>query len=359
MTCAIILGTRPEIIKMSPIIRALARQRKPFTIIHTGQHYSYVMDRIFFDELELPSPDINLDVGSASHGIQTGLMLSRIEDILIKLKPEMVLVQGDTNTVVAGALAAVKLSIPVGHVEAGLRSYDRSMPEEINRIVADHIADHLFAPTQNAEAILLSEGIPRERILNTGNTVVDAVWQNLSIAKEKMAVSEIIGSQEKYFLATAHRQENVDNREKLLGIIDGLGAIGKHMDTPILFPIHPRTRKMLDAFSIEIPDYVRLLEPIGYLKFLALEANAKLILSDSGGIQEEACVLGVPCVTLRENTERPETVEVGANMLAGTDPRRILEAGLEMLSRNNLWEQPFGDGKSGERIAAFISNSEA
>jgi UDP-N-acetylglucosamine 2-epimerase (non-hydrolysing) len=349
----IILGTRPEIIKMSPVIRECRRRGLESCVLHTGQHYSYEMDRIFFDELELPSPDFTLDAGSGSHAEQTGKILAGVERVLLDHPPSLVLVQGDTNTVLAGSLAAVKLHVHVGHVEAGLRSFDRRMPEEINRIIADHISDYLFAPTGIAERNLIAEGIDGRRVIVTGNTVVDAVSQNLKIARGKTAVIQEFNLQrDGYFLVTAHREENVDIRSRLEGIMQSLAALSEEHGLLVIFPMHPRTDKMLRKFGIPSPG-IEVIRPLGYLEFLNLEANARLVLTDSGGVQEEACILGVPCVTLRDSTERPETIEAGSNVLAGTDPDRILDASRTMLSRERSWENPYGDGHAGEQIVDF------
>ena len=354
MIC-LVLGTRPEIIKLSPLIRECGRRQIPFFVLHTGQHYSYEMDRVFFEDLELPAPQYNLDAGSGLHGEQTGKILAGTERVLLAHRPDAVLVQGDTNTVLAGALAATKLHIPVGHVEAGLRSFDRRMPEEINRIVADHVSDLLFAPTETAARYLRREGIPDEKISVTGNTVVDAVFQNQEIAKKKTGVTERVGAREgDFILVTAHRAENVDDRGRLAGILEGLGAVGEESGMQVIFPVHPRTAKMIREFGLETRG-IRIVPPLGYLEFLLLESRAALILTDSGGIQEEACVLGVPCVTLRENTERPETLEVGSNVLAGTDPMTIQQRSREMRSRDRGWENPYGDGHAGERILEVLA----
>ena len=350
MTIAIILGTRPEIIKMAPVIRECQRRGLDHFVLHTGQHYSYEMDRVFFEQLELAPPEYNLDAGSGTHADQTGRIMSGIEKVLMKAEPDVVLVQGDTNTVLAGALAASKLHIKVGHVEAGLRSYDRSMPEEINRIVADHISDYLFAPTKNSRANLRKEGIAEEKISVTGNTIVDSVYQNREIADRKVDVLKDLGLEPKeYFLVTAHRAENVDNQSRLKEILKGLELIKKEFGLPVIFPMHPRTRKMVNEFGLEL-DGIRVIEPVGFLEFLQLEANARLVLTDSGGVQEETCILGVPCVTLRENTERPETVDVGGNVLVGARAHEMLKATRQMLSRGNGWKNPFGDGRAGSLI---------
>ena len=350
---SIVLGTRPEIIKMAPVIRACQKMNVDYSILHTGQHYSYEMDRVFFTDLELPEPDHNLDVGSGSHAEQTGKIMAGVEAIWQRETPDIVLVQGDTNTVLAGALAAAKLHIPVGHVEAGLRSFDRRMPEEINRVVADHISDLLFTPTALSQNNLLQEGIDPKKIHVTGNTVVDAVFQNRSIAQTRSTVLKEMGlSPGRYFLATAHRAENVDVHEKLAGIMTALSSLSEQHAVPVIFPMHPRTQKMLRDFNIPSMG-VTITQPIGYLDFLELEAHASLVLTDSGGLQEEACILNVPCVTLRENTERPETVDVGANVLAGTDPDRIVTAAGRMMSQRKKWKNPYGDGTAGENIVAI------
>jgi len=350
MKISVVLGTRPEIVKMSPVIRECERLGSDYFVLHTGQHYSYNMDGVFFEQLELSEAKYNLDVGSGSHAEQTARMLIGIEKVLRKEKPDVVLTEGDTNSVLAGALAAVKLAIKVGHVEAGLRSYDRQMPEEINRVVADHCADLLFAPTENAKRILLGEGISEDKIFVTGNTVVDAVHQNLVIAKRKSNIHDKLAiNNGGYFLATVHRQENVDSEKRFREILKGFEMVQQEFGLPIVYPIHPRAKKQLKILNIKVKG-VRIIDPVDYLSFLQLESKARLVLTDSGGVQEEVCVLGVPCVTLRYNTERPETLEVGSNVLAGTDPREILKNTDLMLNKKSRWENPFGDGKAGERI---------
>jgi UDP-N-acetylglucosamine 2-epimerase (non-hydrolysing) len=355
MKISIILGTRPEIIKMSPVIRECEKQELDYFILHTGQHYSYNLDKIFFDELELPEAKYNLDVGSGTHAEETGRMIIGIEKILKEEKPDVVLVEGDTNTVLAGALAASKLHIKVGHVEAGLRSYDRSMPEEINRVLADHVSDYLFAPTEKAKKNLLKEGIEENKISVIGNTIVDAVYQNLEIAKRKVNILNKLNlNPEGYFLVTAHRQENVDIKERLKGILDGLELVYNKFNFPIIYPIHPRTMKRIKKFGLEVPEGIRSIEPLGFLEFLQLEANAKLVLTDSGGVQEETCILKVPCVTLRDNTERPETLEVGSNVLAGVNQEKISEGAELMLNKDKNWKNPFGDGKAGSVVIKIL-----
>lgn len=349
---SIILGTRPEIIKMSPIIRECERRRIDHFILHTGQHYSYNMDKVFFEQLKLPEPKYNLDIGSGIHGEQTGKMLEGIEKVLIKEKPDIVLVEGDTNTVLAGALAASKLHIGVGHVEAGLRSYDRQMPEEINRILTDHCSDYLFTPTEKSRQILLKEGIEDNKIFVTGNTIVDATYQNLKLSQnESRNILKYLGLKKKeYILMTIHRQENVDNPKKLKDILEGIELVSKELCLLTIYPVHPRSMKMIKNFSLKIDDYIMLIDPLDYLNFLQLEANAGLVLTDSGGVQEETCILNVPCVTLRYNTERPETLEINANILAGTESKQILKCSKEMISRKNNWKNPFGNGNASGNI---------
>lgn len=352
----IIVGTRPEIVKFSPIIRECEKLGLDYFILHTGQHYSYNMDKVFFEQLELPEAKFNLDVGSGTHGKQTGKMLIGIERVLQAESPDVVLVEGDTNTVLAGAVAAVKLGIKVGHVEAGLRSYDRRMPEETNRVLADHCSDYLFAPTQKSKQNLLDEGIAEEQVFMVGNTIVDAVYQNLEIVKSKTQILNELGLEEgEFMLATSHRQENVDDKERFAGLIKGLQLVQREFRVPLIYPIHPRARKQLRLFGIDASG-LTLVEPLDYLAFLQLESKAKLVLTDSGGVQEETCILGVPCVTLRDNTERPETLDVGSNILAGTDPNRILMVARISLGKKKMWVNPFGDGDTAQRIIKIISD---
>jgi UDP-N-acetylglucosamine 2-epimerase (non-hydrolysing) len=355
---SIVLGTRPEIIKMAPVIRACMKYNITYSIIHTGQHYSYEMDRVFFEELSLPLPKYNLDVGSGSHAEQTAAIMKGIERVLIRDSPDVVLVQGDTNTVLAGGLVGAKLHIPVGHVEAGLRSYDRTMPEEINRVVVDHVSDYLFAPTEDSHQKLVQEGIDESKIYITGNTVVDSLFQNQKIASEKSSIMQefdlISGN---YLLVTAHRAENVDDKSRLEGIIAGIRRVSDAYSLPVIFPMHPRTLKMVKEFGIST-EGIKIISPVGYLDFLELEINARLILTDSGGVQEEACILQVPCVTLRENTERPETVDVGGNLLAGSDPVKIATVAERMISSSRMWVNPYGDGTAGEKIVEICEFGE-
>lgn len=364
---AIIFGTRPEIIKLSPVIKLCLKKNIPFFCVHSGQHYSYDMERIFLKELNLPKPKYNLHIKSKAsfrQGDHTGRMLIKLEEILLKELPYAVIVQGDTNTVLAGALTAEKISttgkytglhIKVAHVEAGLRSYDRTMPEEINRFLTDHLSDFLFVPTNIQKNILLKEGVPQSYIHVSGNTIVDAVYDIIKLAEEKSKILETLKLKtNNYILVTAHRQENVDEKTTLKQLLKGIELVAEKLNMPVIFPMHPRTKKMLEKFSLKLPKKIKMIKPLGFLDFTQLEANARLILTDSGGIQEEACILKIPCVTLRENTERPETVKVGASLLAGTDPKRILKCSIQMLKKRRSWKNPFGNGKAAEIILRKI-----
>ncbi len=355
---SIVIGTRPEIIKMTPVIRNFIKKKILFYLIHTGQHYSENMDAIFLKQLNLPQPDFYLGVGSGSHGAQTASILEKVEKIFLENKISMVLVQGDTNSVVAASLAASKTNVKIGHVEAGLRSFDRSMPEEINRIVSDHLSHFLFAPTKTAKKNLIAEGI-RENVFITGNTIVDALKENIKKAEkliDKKVLFEKIGiEREKYILLTLHRQENVDNKERFKEILEGINDVKRKTHLNIVFPIHPRTEKQVKFFNLE--KYLKnltVIEPLGYFEFLLLEKDAKIILTDSGGIQEESCVLKIPCVSLRENTERPETLQAGSNILAGWRKENIVSAVEKMFDIKTDWKNPFGNGRSGQKIVEII-----
>ena len=382
MKIAIVLGTRPEIIKMASIIDEIKLKRLDLVLIHTGQHYDYEMSDQFFQDLELPAPTYNIRVGSGKHGEQTALMIQGIEEILINEKPDILLVQGDTNAVLAGAIVASKLHIPVGHVEAGLRSFDETMPEEINRKVADVCSKLYFVPTEQSAVYLSLEGINRNNIFITGNTVVDACYRNLEIAKKKFTDESSIelekineNSDNKDSLIklnelnniltlTLHRAENVDNKNRLNNIIESLAELD---DLNIIFPIHPRTKKTLENFGLYSKlanlKNVHLIKPVGYLDFLLLLTKSLMILTDSGGIQEEAITLDIPVLTLRYNTERPETVETGGNILVGTDKEKIVEKAKHILndpefqSKMKNASNPYGRGDSGKQIVDIIINS--
>lgn len=357
---AIVLGTRPEIVKLAPVIKAFQARGADFLLIHTGQHFSQEMDQAFFDVLDLPEPAYNLHVPEGGHGYRTGKMLMGVEEVLEKDPVDYMVVHGDTNSTLAGALVAAKLNLPVGHVEAGLRSFDRTMPEEVNRVICDHIATHLFAPTREALGWLDAEGL-RENVFLTGNTVVDSVYY----LKERLPDGLLAGYGVRpgdYMFLTCHRQENTDDPARLSGIIDGLALTAREFGLPIIYSMHPRTKGRLEQYGLAgklaaIPGMRIIFPPIGFLESLTLQAHAALVLTDSGGLQEESCILGVPCVTLRENTERPETLDIGSNALAGYDPQAILAACRRMIGRRGGWINPYGDGHSGERIVNIILGS--
>ena len=357
MTLAVVVGTRPEIIKMAPVVRACQKSGTPFLLLHTGQHYSYEMDGVFFRELELPAPHHNLEVGSGTHAYQIAGIVAGLEPLLAGERPDVLLVEGDTNSVVAAALCAQKSGIAVGHVEAGLRSYDRAMPEEINRILTDHLSDHLFAPTPGARDILLGEGVRAERIHVTGNTVVDELERQRPRAERAEVHRRFEVAPGRYAVATVHRAENTDDEARLRGIFDGLSGTAAALGIPVLAALHPRTTARLAALGVRLDGAVRALPPLGYLDFLGLHARAALTLTDSGGLQEEACCLRVPCVTLRDSTERPESVAVGANTLAGADAARIVGCARDMAARARDWSNPFGDGRSGLRIVDLLTGA--
>lgn len=356
MKIATILGTRPEIIKMAPIIAEINRRGIDQIVLHTGQHYDKEMSDNFFRDLEIPAPDYNIHVGSGTHGRQTGRMMEGIEEILIEEKPDIVLVQGDTNAVLAGALVCAKLHIAVGHVEAGLRSFDMTMPEEINRRVADICSVMYFIPTEESAINLLAEGFSRKNLLITGNTVVDACFRHLEIAKKRgfgeESLKELdIDNMENILTLTMHRAENVDVKERVTSII---GALSELSDMNIIFPIHPRTKNTLENFGLfdELNNlsHVHIVKPIGYLDFLLLTSKSTLILTDSGGLQEEAITLDVPALTLRYNTERPETVTAGGNILVGSNKEAILENANRILNDSEFASKmknapnPYGQG---------------
>ena len=377
MKIAITLGTRPEIIKMASIIDEINFKGHELVFIHTGQHYDHEMSDKFFEELELPTPNYNICTGSGFHGEQTGKMMEGVESVLIKEKPDILLVQGDTNTVLSGALVASKLHIPVGHVEAGLRSYDITMSEEINRKTADVCSKYYFVPTEKAAINLSVEGVSRKDIFITGNTVVDACFRNLKIVKkhlkkknlsfqndsEKLELDELL-KLDNVLTLTIHRAENVDNKERLLEIIKALVEL---RDLNIVFPIHPRTKKNMEKFGLYDKlanlDHIHFIKPLGYLNFLFLMSKSLIILTDSGGIQEEAITLDIPVLTLRYNTERHETVTAGGNILIGAKKDIIIDTTNKVLNdtkfydKMSLAENPYGDGSSGKQIINIIEDS--
>jgi UDP-N-acetylglucosamine 2-epimerase (non-hydrolysing) len=356
MTIMVVVGTRPEIIKMAPVIRALQKHKMPLTFVHCGQHYDYNMSQQFIEELELPTPDYSYKVRAYSQGIQTARIMTHIEKLLRKTLPTIVFVEGDTNGVLATALASVKLNIPVGHIEAGLRSFDLRMPEEHNRRLTDHISTYLFAPTKTAESNLKSENV-WGKIYVTGNTVIDAVIQHLPIAEKKSEILKEIRFKE-FALVTAHRAENVDNCVVLKNFMEAF------FEAPIniVYPMHPRTRKKLRQnriySKIKKSKNVKILPPLGYLDFLILMKKCRLIITDSGGIQEEATA---PCIrkhvlVIRQSTERPEAVNAGFADVIGVKKEDILNALREALKNPKILpkESPYGDGKAAERIAKIV-----
>ena len=368
MKIATVLGTRPEIIKMAPIIDEISKRGIDQIILHTGQHYDKEMSDNFFRDLEIPAPDYNIHVGSGTHGKQTGLMMKGIEEVLIKEKPDIVLVQGDTNAVLAGALVASKLHIAVGHVEAGLRSFDMTMPEEVNRRAADVTSSMYFIPTEESAINLLAEGFSHKNLFITGNTVVDACFRHLKIAQkrgfEDESLKELdIENMDNILTLTMHRAENVDVKERVINII---GALKELSDMNIIFPIHPRTKNTLENFGLfdELNDldHVHIVKPIGYLDFLLLTSKSTMILTDSGGLQEEAITLDVPALTLRYNTERPETVTAGGNILVGSNKDMILENADKILNDREFAdkmknaENPYGKGDSAKLTVDAIEN---
>ena len=329
------------------------RDRIIEVIVHTGQHYDNNMSRIFFDELEIPKPDYDLRVGSHAHGKQTGMMLDRIEEVLLKEDPDWVFVYGDTNSTLAGALAAAKLHIPLAHVEAGLRSFNKRMPEEINRILTDHISTLLFCPTDRAVENLKGEGI-EEGVYNVGDVMYDSALYNLMRAEERSDVFNRLGLPTKgYFLSTLHRQENTDDPERLISLLTVLSNLGH----PVIMPIHPRTKKVLLDYGLsnEKLKGLRIIPPVSYLDMLVLEKNARVILTDSGGVQKEAYFFKVPCITLRDETEWVETVESGWNRVVGSDQVKIRDTAEAAISLYpNSYKDLYGDGKASEKIVEIL-----
>jgi UDP-N-acetylglucosamine 2-epimerase (non-hydrolysing) len=352
-----VVGARPNFMKVAPLMAALARRGAAQKLVHTGQHFDEKMSGVFFEELGLPRPDVDLGVGSGSHGEQTGKILAAFERVLLESSPppDVVVVPGDVNSTVAAALAASKLGIPVAHLEAGLRSRDRTMPEELNRLVTDHLSDLLLTPSADGDENLLREGIPASRIARVGNLMIDTLRTHLPKARA-LGVPAALGLPASgYAVATLHRPSNVDDPGALARLLGALAAVAR--EVPVVFPVHPRTRARLATPGLaEAAAALRLVEPQGYLEFLSLTSSARLVLTDSGGLQEEATALGVPCLTLRENTERPVTVTEGTNELVGTDPERIVRAAHRALSGEGkrgripaLW-----DGHAGDRAADAV-----
>ncbi|WP_165066855.1 non-hydrolyzing UDP-N-acetylglucosamine 2-epimerase [Paludisphaera rhizosphaerae] len=360
MKVIVVAGTRPNFMKVAPLMWELARRPavEPF-LIHTGQHYDQRMSRLFFEELNIPSPDVDLGVGSGTHASQTAEVLKRIEPVLVDWKPDVVMVVGDVNSTLAAALAAVKLGIPVAHVEAGLRSFDRTMPEEINRILTDAISRFLFVSERSGVENLRREGISGEQVVLVGNVMIDTLLACRRRSEGSPILADLGLSSRPYAVLTLHRPANVENPNVFRGLMEAIERLGQAL--PIVFPVHPRTRAVLDGTRATSNHNLILTEPLGYLDFMKLLANARLVLTDSGGIQEETTVLGVACVTLRENTERPVTVEQGTNVLAGLEPKRIVAAGLDALERPLRQERipELWDGQAAGRIVDVLTADSA
>ncbi len=359
MKVACVVGARPNFMKIGPVIEAMRAypRLQPF-LVHTGQHYDDAMSRVFFEDLGLPRPDVYLGVGSDSHTRQTAKVMTAFEELAIEHHPDYVLVVGDVNSTLAAALVAAKLRIRLGHVESGLRSFDRDMPEEINRLVTDAVADDLYTSCVDAAPNLLREGVSPERIHFVGNVMIDSLVHHRERAASSGVLETLGVTRRGYILVTLHRPSNVDEPETFRGILGALARLSREM--PVLFPVHPRTQNRIGEFGlgefVEANPGLKLVDPQGYLDFLKLTDNAKLVVTDSGGIQEETTFLGVPCLTVRLNTERPVTVTEGTNELVGIDPERIVEAGLRVLREGakhgrvpELW-----DGRTGERIAEIL-----
>lgn len=351
-----IIGTRPEIIKMAPVVKAIDGLRHEHVLVHSGQHYDLLMDRIFFQDMELRDPDRQFELKEQPPHLQVATTMRQVAEVT--QDADLVVVHGDTNTTVAGALLGNKQGHPVAHVEAGIRSFDKTMPEEVNRILADQVSTLLFSPTETAK-----ENLRRENVTGgvhvVGNSVIDALMQNLAIAEKRSDIMKKLDLQPRgYLLLTFHRAENVDDKARLAQALDAFEAAAKEAGLPILFPIHPRTTRRLKDFGLEKRaaglSSLRRIEPTGYLDMLVLEKNAALVMTDSGGLQEESCFFQVPCVTLRENTERPETLEIGCNVLAGTDPDRVEAAVRKQMAIPRSWTNPYGDGTTGRRIADLV-----
>ncbi len=356
-----IVGARPNFMKMAPIIAALQRRPHIFaqTLVHTGQHYDEAMSASFFRDLGMPAPDINLEIGSGTHAEQTARVMLAFEPVLLAEKPDWVVVVGDVNSTVACALVASKLGVKVAHVEAGLRSFDRTMPEELNRLVTDQLSDLLLTPSADGDANLLREGIAPHKIKRVGNVMIDTLWQQVERASASPVLSQLNAVPQGFGVVTLHRPANVDERTALTGILGALNEIAERL--PLIFPAHPRTQARMREFALDVSPRIRVIDPLGYLDFLQLWRNARLVLTDSGGLQEETTALGIPCLTLRENTERPVTVDEGTNRLVGCDPAKIKQTAFAVLNGEltlagrvpELW-----DGKTAERIVdALVASS--
>jgi UDP-N-acetylglucosamine 2-epimerase (non-hydrolysing) len=346
-----IVGARPNFMKVAPVMNALKTHKHVVqTLVHTGQHYDANMSDVFFEQLGIPAPDVNLAVGSGTHARQTAEIMTRFEPVLLERQPDIVLVYGDVNSTVATALVCAKLGVRVGHVEAGLRSFDRTMPEEINRLVTDQLADLLFTPSEDGDFNLQKEGIPAEKIFRVGNVMIDSLVKLLPAARRQNQN----GLPERYALVTLHRPANVDDSIILKRILESLLEVSQ--DLSVIFPAHPRTRKRIADFGLHA-DQLQILDPLSYLEFLGMQSRATVVITDSGGIQEETTYLGVPCLTLRENTERPVTVSLGTNVLVGRDSEKLRSELSRVLAgqAKKGTIPPLWDGHAGERIAALLA----
>jgi UDP-GlcNAc3NAcA epimerase len=352
MKVVTVVGARPQFIKAAPVSRALRKHGEEI-LIHTGQHYDQAMSDVFFDELKIPAPDYHLGVGSKSHGAQTGEMLAKVEEVLMKEQPDALMVYGDTNSTLAGALAASKLHIPVAHVEAGLRSFNRRMPEEINRVLTDHVSSWLFCPTETAVRHLTNEGVTRG-VYVTGDVMADAVQFNRQLADQQSAILDELGLEKKgYLLITLHRAENTDDPRRLSQIVSALNEL----EVPAVLPLHPRTKNKMNQQGLSFDNpHLKVIQPVGYLDMLQLEAHAQKILTDSGGVQKEAFLVQVPCITMRDETEWVETVEKGTNVLVGADKDQILHAVASFNVDFTQVEDVFGDGRAADRIVDHLLN---
>jgi UDP-N-acetylglucosamine 2-epimerase (non-hydrolysing) len=350
-----IVGARPNFMKVAPVMSALKTGKHVVqTLVHTGQHYDANMSDVFFEQLGIPAPDVNLAVGSGTHARQTAEIMTRLEPVLLDGKPDIVLVYGDVNSTVATALVCAKLGVRVGHVEAGLRSFDRTMPEEINRLVTDQLADLLFTPSEDGDVNLQKEGIPADRIFRVGNVMIDSLVKLLPVAQRQNRNGLPERYAERYALVTLHRPANVDDGVILKSILQSLLEVSQ--DLSVIFPAHPRTRQRIADFGLHA-DQLQVLDPLPYLEFLGMQSRATVVITDSGGIQEETTYLGVPCLTLRENTERPITVSLGTNVLVGRDPDKLRSELSRVLAGKGKKGTipPLWDGHAGERIAALLA----
>lgn len=354
MTVLHVVGARPNFMKAAPVYRALAKNGFDQVLVHTGQHYDAMMSDVFFQTLEIPAPDESLNVGSGSHAQQTAAIMSKFEPVVLARKPDVVLVYGDVNSTVAAALVCAKLGIRVAHVEAGLRSFDREMPEEINRLVTDQLSDLLFTPSPDGDENLKREGVAAEKIFLVGNVMIDTLVQFLPKAEEVFSGLKERLSLDRFGLVTLHRPSNVDDETVFLPMLQVLDELSR--DLPLIFPVHPRTRDRWSQQLKECNPNLRSIEPLGYLEFLALQKHAAVVITDSGGIQEETTYLGTPCLTLRENTERPITITAGTNVLIGRDWRRLREEFTKSLngSRKRSSSIPLWDGHASDRIAEIL-----